>query len=136
MTRLATIEGIGVKFTKTLSAEGITSCERLLATGATRRGRRQIADACGIADSLVLEWINRADLMRIKGISTQYTDLLEVAGVDTVKELRRRNAASLTAKLAEVNSAKRRTLVRQCPAQSQVQQWIDHAKDLNAVVKY
>ncbi len=136
MTGIAAIEGIGVRYTKKLSAEGITSCEKLLAAGATRKGRRQIAEACGIADTLVLEWVNRADLMRVRGVSTQYSDLLEAAGVDTVKELRRRNPASLTAKMMECNTAKRKRLVRQCPAESQVQRWIDHAKQLDPVVKY
>jgi len=136
MTGIAAIEGIGARYTKKLSAEGISSCEKLLEAGATRKGRKQIAEACGIADKLVLEWVNRADLMRVRGVSTQYSDLLEAAGVDTVKELRRRNAASLTAKMLECNTAKRKHLVRQCPAESQVQRWIDHAKELDPVVKY
>jgi len=136
MTGIAAIEGIGARYTKKLSAEGIASCEKLLAAGATRKGRKQIAEACGIADTLVLEWVNRADLMRVRGVSTQYSDLLEAAGVDTVKELRRRNAASLTSMMLARNTAKKRHLVRQCPVESQVQRWIDHAKELDPVVKY
>ena len=97
---------------------------------------QELAEACGIADTRVLEWVNRADLMRVRGVSTQYSDLLEAAGVDTVKELRRRNAASLTEKMIAANNRKKNRLVRQCPAESQVQRWIDHAKTLDAVVKY
>ena len=136
MTGIAAIEGIGAKYKKKLSSEGIVTCERLLAAGATRKGRKQIADSCGISDKLVLEWVNRADLMRVRGVSTQYSDLLEAAGVDTVKELRRRNAASLTEKMVAANTAKKKRLVRQCPAESQVSRWIDHAKELDPVVKY
>ncbi len=136
MTGIAAIEGIGAKYKKKLATEGIVTCEALLDAGATRKGRKQIADQCAISDKLVLEWVNRADLMRVKGVSTQYSDLLEAAGVDTVKELRRRNAASLTAKMAEVNMAKKNKLVRQCPAESQVARWIEHAGELDPVVKY
>ena len=136
MTAIDRIEGIGAKYRKKLSAEGITTCEKLLDAGATRAGRKRIANECGISDKLVLEWVNRADLMRVKGVSTQYSDLLEAAGVDTVKELRRRKASSLTAKMVEANTAKKNRLVRQCPAESQVERWIDHAKTLPPVVKY
>jgi hypothetical protein len=136
MTAIARIEGIGAKYAKKLGSEGINTCEKLLEAGTTRKGRKTIADNCGISDKLVLEWVNRADLMRVNGVSTQYSDLLEAAGVDTVKELRRRNAASLTAKMVEANNAKKNRLVRQCPAESQVGRWIDHAKTLPPVVKY
>lgn len=136
MTAIAAIEGIGVRYTKKLATDGITTCEGLLDAGSTRKGRKVIAEACGISEKLVLEWVNRADLMRVRGVSTQYSDLLEASGVDTVKELRRRNAASLTEKMAAANTAKRKRLVRQCPAESQVQRWIDHAKELPAVVKH
>lgn len=136
MTAIARIEGIGARYAKKLVGEGINTCEKLLDAGATRKGRKAIADKCGISDKLVLEWVNRADLMRVNGVSTQYSDLLEAAGVDTVKELRRRNAASLTNKMVEANNAKKNRLVRQCPSESQVGRWIDHAQTLSPVVKY
>lgn len=136
MTAISCIEGIGPKYAKKLSENGIRSCEKLLEAGATRKGRKALADECGIADTRILEWVNRADLMRVKGVSTQYSDLLEAAGVDTVKELKRRRADNLTAAMAEVNAKKKNKLVRQVPVESQVQRWIDHAKELPAVVKY
>ncbi len=136
MASITAIEGIGKRNAAKLTKEGINTCEKLLDAGATRKGRKQIAESCGISDKRVLEWVNRADLMRVKGVSTQYSDLLEAAGVDTVKELRRRNAASLQAKMAEVNAKKKVPYVRQVPAVTQVQRWIDHAKTLDPVIKH
>lgn len=136
MTAISCIEGIGPKYSKKLSEHGIRSCEKLLEAGATRKGRKGLAETCGIADTRILEWVNRADLMRVKGVSTQYSDLLEAAGVDTVKELRRRRADNLAAAMLEVNTKKKNKLVRQVPVESQVQRWIDHAKELPPVVKY
>ncbi len=136
MTAISSIEGIGPKFSKKLTENGIRSCEKLLEAGATRKGRKVLAEACGIADTRILEWVNRADLMRVAGVSTQYSDLLEAAGVDTVKELRRRRADNLCEAMAKVNKRRKNKLVRQLPVESQVQRWIDSAKSLDAVVKY
>ncbi len=136
MTAISCIEGIGPKFSKKLTENGIRSCEKLLEAGATRKGRKVLAEACGIADTRILEWVNRADLMRVSGVSTQYSDLLEAAGVDTVKELRRRRADNLCEAMAKVNKRRKNKLVRQLPVESQVQRWIDSAKNLDAVVKY
>lgn len=81
-----------------------------------------------MSEKLILGWANRADLTRIKGVSTQYADLLECAGVDTVPELKQRNAENLHAKMAQVNEDK--NLVRKVPALSQVESWVEQAKDL------
>ncbi|MBW1646293.1 MAG: DUF4332 domain-containing protein [Deltaproteobacteria bacterium] len=114
MANLTKIEGIGEAYAAKLSEAGITSLENLLETGSTKKGRSELAAKTGISEKLILNWINRADLMRIKGISTQYADLLEAAGVDTVPELAQRNPENLTAKMAEVNEVKK--LVRQLPS--------------------
>jgi predicted flap endonuclease-1-like 5' DNA nuclease len=105
-----------------------------LEKGATPQGRKALAEQTGISGKLILEWINRADLYRIKGVSEEYSDLLEAAGVDTVPELAQRNAENLYAKLGEVNAAKK--LVRRLPTQSQVSNWIEQAKALPRVVTY
>ena len=85
--KLADIEGIGPAFAAKLSKAGVRSVEGLLKAGATEKGRKEIAAASGIAPKLVLEWVNHADLFRIKGVASEYSDLLEEAGVDTVVEL-------------------------------------------------
>ena len=134
MAKLSDIEGIGEKYAAKLSKAGIGSLEKLLERGCVKKGRKEIAETCGVSEKLILEWVNRADLSRIKGVSTQYADLLECAGVDTVPELAQRNAANLQAKMVEVNSAKK--LVRQIPAVSQVEKWVVQAKDLPRVISH
>ena len=128
MTALADIEGIGPAYADKLKTAGLTSIENLLEVCCTKKGRKDIAEKSGLSEKLILGWANRADLTRIKGVSTQYADLLECAGVDTVPELAQRNAANLQAKMAEVNEEK--SLVRKVPAPSQVEDWVAQAKDL------
>lgn len=134
MTKLAEIEGIGEVYSKKLEEGGISSIEKLLEAGAEKKGRQEIATKCDISEKLVLNWVNRADLARIKGVSTQYADLLECAGVDTVPELAQRNAANLHEKMTSVNEEKK--LVRQVPAASQVEDWVKQAKELPRAINY
>ncbi len=105
MTRLVNIEGIGEVYAQKLKGAGIATIEALLEKGAIPQGRDELAEAAGISGKLILEWVNHADLFRIKGVAEEYSDLLEEAGVDTVPELAQRNAANLYAKLCEVNEA-------------------------------
>ncbi len=84
----------------------MTTEEGLLNAGATKKGRAEIAEKTGISEKLILGWVNRADLSRIKGVGGQYADLLEEAGVDTVPELAQRNAANLTKAMEEANEKK------------------------------
>lgn len=132
--KIEAIEGIGPAFAKKLRKIGVRSTGELLKEGATKKGRAELAEKTGIGDALILEWVNLADLMRIKGVGEEYSDLLEEAGVDTVKELRNRNAANLHAKMLEVNDKKK--LVRRPPALKAVEDWVKQAKKLPPVVKY
>ncbi len=134
MTKLLEIEGIGEAYANQLAEVGVRSLEDLLEKGSTPNGRKDLAEATGISGKLILEWVNLADLFRIKGISEEYSDLLEEAGVDTVVELAQRNAENLYAKLQEVNAEKK--LVRKLPALSQVTSWVAQAKELPRVVQY
>ena len=128
------IEGIGDVYGTKLEANGIKTTDDLLKACATPTGRAKIAEDCGISGKLVLTWSNMADLMRINGIGKQFSELLEAAGVDTVKELRHRNAANLAAKMAEVNAEKK--LAKASPSESQCTEWIEQAKQLDAVLEY
>ncbi|MCJ7619765.1 MAG: DUF4332 domain-containing protein, partial [Anaerolineae bacterium] len=107
MTRLETIEGIGPVYAGQLRAAGIATVDALLAAGATPRGRQVLEQRSGIGHALILEWVNIADLMRVKGVGEEYSDLLEEAGVDTVKELRNRVPENLYEALVKTNEAKR-----------------------------
>ena len=131
---IADIEGIGPVYAEKLAAAGVKTTDALLERGATSKGREELETTTGIGHVLILKWVNRADLYRIKGIGSEYSDLLEVAGVDTVPELAQRNAANLTETLAEANAA--RSLVRRVPTVAEVTDWIDQAKQLPRVVQY
>ena len=134
MTKLADIEGIGETYASKLESIGIKTQEQLLSEGSTPAGRKKITDQSGLSDKLVLKWINRADLARVNGIGSEYADLLEVAGVDTVPELAQRNAKNLHEKLVAVNDDK--NLVRKLPSEIQVEKWIAEAKDLPRAINY
>ncbi len=128
------IEGIGPVYATRLNAIGIMNLHDLLEKGAFPKGREEIATAAGISHALVLKWVNHVDLFRIKGVGSEYADLLEVAGVDTVVELANRNPDNLFAKLTSVNEEKK--LVRKLPVFNQVQDWIEQAKSLPRKINY
>lgn len=134
MTAIIEIEGIGEAYAPKLKAVDISTTEALLDRCATPQGRKDVAEATGINLKLVLEWSNRADLMRIKGVSTQYSDLLEAAGVDTVPELAQRNAQNLHKTMVTTNEDKK--LVRQMPTANQVADWVQQAKALPRALTY
>ncbi len=134
MTRLVDIEGIGQTYASKLKSAGVRSLENLLKQGHNKKGRQSIAKISSVSEKLILEWVNRADLSRIKGVSTQYADMLEQAGVDTIPELAQRNAQNLVAKMAEVNAVKK--LVRKLPSEKQVEGWINQAKSLPRMVTH
>ena len=134
MASIMDIEGVGASHGAKLSDAGVPTTEALLDEGATPAGRKALADATGISEALILRWVNHADLARINGIAGQYGELLEAAGVDTVPELAQRNAASLTAKLTEVNAS--RNLVNRLPGESEVTRWVTEAGALPRVVHY
>lgn len=113
MTALSKIEGIGKIYAKKLKDAGVRSIEALLETGATAKGRKDLAEKTGIGDTLILNWVNRADLFRVLRVGEQYSDLLEEAGVDTVVELAKRKPENLLAKTTEVNTKK--NLVNRLP---------------------
>lgn len=131
---IESIEGIGPKFGAALRNAGVRNVESLLEAGADPKSRRALAEKTGISEPRILRCVNMADLFRINGIASQYAELLEGAGVDTVKELKHRNAENLTQKMEEVNAEKR--LVRRPPSVKVVSGWITQAKDLPAKVSY
>jgi predicted flap endonuclease-1-like 5' DNA nuclease len=134
MTKIMEIEGIGPAIAEKLQAAGVFSIMDLLACGGTVKDRKELAAATGIDESTLLKWINHADLFRIRGIGSEYSDLLEQAGVDTVPELGQRNAKALYEALVKANAEKK--IVRRLPAADQVSKWIKAAKKLPRVIEY
>jgi len=133
-SNLEYIEGIGPVYAAKLNAIGINNLLDLLEKGAFPKGREEVAEATGIGHNLVLKWVNHVDLFRIKGVGSEYADLLEMAGVDTVVELATRNPANLFTTLESVNEEKK--LVRKLPALNQVEDWIEQAKGLPRKINY
>lgn len=134
MTAIIKIEGVGDVYAAKLKEAGINSVEAMLQACTTPQGRKDLAAATGISDKLILEWANRADLARIKGVSTQYSDLLEAAGVDTVPELAQRNPQNLYKAMVSTNESK--SLVRKLPTANQVADWVKQAKELPRALTY
>jgi len=132
--KIIDVEGIGPKFAEKLHAANIQTTEDLLREGRTPGGRNRLSEASGISTGMLLEWINHADLMQLKGVGSEYADLLEAAGVDTVVELARRNAKNLAAAMADFNTQKE--LVRRVPSEAVVEGWIAEAKTLGRSVEY
>ena len=106
----------------------------MLKAGATPKGRKALSAASGCSEKQILKWCNLADLMRVSGIGKQYSELLEAAGIDTVKELRNRNAANTAAKMKEINAKK--NLTRTTPSESMIARWVPSAKSMKPVMKY
>ena len=134
--KIETIEGVGAKYAKILRKNNIASTKALLTRGATKKGRKELAAETKIDETLILKWCNMCDLMRVKGVAEEYSELLEVAGVDTVKELRKRKPANLQTAMAEANAKRKKKLVRQVPGLKQVENWVNSAKELDPVMKY
>jgi predicted flap endonuclease-1-like 5' DNA nuclease len=132
--KIIDIEGIGDVYAEKLQAAGINKVSELLEKCAAPKGRKELAEATGITEKLILKWTNHADLFRINGVGPQFAELLEAAGVDTVKEFRHRVAENLQPKLVEVNDQK--NICNRVPAVSEVQKMIDQAKELEPKMTY
>ncbi|MDO4319828.1 MAG: DUF4332 domain-containing protein [Bacteroidales bacterium] len=132
--KIAEIEGIGPAYAEKLIEAGIATTDDLLDRCASKKGRDEVAEATGISPKLILKWTNHADLFRIKGVAGQFAELLEAAGVDTVKEFRHRVAANLQPRLVEVNDEK--NLCNRVPSLAEVERMIEQAKTLEPRVTY
>ena len=132
--KIEDIEGIGKKYGKKLREMGVGSVGKLLEEGGTRKARAAMAKDLDISPKLILEWVNHADLYRVKGIGSEYSDLLEEAGVDSVKELAQRKPENLAEKIREVNEKKK--LVRRVCGVKMVTKWVDQAKGLPKMVHH
>jgi predicted flap endonuclease-1-like 5' DNA nuclease len=134
MATLAEIEGVGSAYARKLQKAGVRGTSGLLKKGGTAKGRKELAASSGFSTKTLLEWVNRADLFRVRGVGAEFSDLLEGAGVDTVRELAKRDPAKLFDTLTQTNARKK--LVRQTPSLNQVKAWVKQAKSLRVMVTY
>lgn len=132
--KIEEIEGIGPAYAEKLSAADVKTTDDLLKLCCDAKGRKSTAEKTGVSAGQLLKWANMADLMRISGVGSEYSELLEAAGVDTVKELRNRNAENLAVKMAEVNETK--NLTRTVPSEKVVKGWVEQAKTLDPLITH
>ena len=132
--KIIDIEGIGEVYAAKLKEAGVRTTDDLLEKCATRTGRKKMAEATGISEKLILRWTNHADLFRINGVAGQFSELLEAAGVDTIKEFRHRVPANLHAKMEEVNAQK--NLVNRIPSVKEIEKMVAQAKEMEPKVEY
>ena len=133
--KIEEVEGIGDEMGGKLRAVGIATTDDLLMAGASASGRDKVESMTGISGKLILKWVNHVDLMRIPGVGSEYSDLLEAAGVDSPAELAQRNAANLAQTFQELDAARRNT-VRRVPSQETVEEWIASAKKMEMAVSH
>jgi predicted flap endonuclease-1-like 5' DNA nuclease len=134
--KLVEIEGIGPANSKKMNKANIKTVRGLLKKGATRKGRKELVAQTGIKSSVILKWVNMSDLFRIKGIGKQYAELLEKAGVDTVKELKMRKPDHLLAQMEKINNAGKKRLVQALPGLKRVKSWVTQAQKLPPMISY
>lgn len=132
--KIEQIEGVGPAYAEKLMAVGILTTDDLLAKCATPTGRQYIATMTGLSEHLLLTWTNQADLMRVSGIGSEFGQLLESSGVDTVKELAQRNPENLVHAMERINEEKK--LTRVVPALKTVEKWVDSAKSLEPMLTH
>lgn len=132
--KIEDVEGIGPAFGAKLTAAGIKDTDGLLKAAATKKGRETLAEKTGIDKGKILKWANMADLYRVNGVGSEFSELLEASGVDTVKELATRVPGNLAKKLAEINEVKK--LTRRVPTEADITKWIENAKKLPAMLEY
>ena len=133
--KIEEVEGIGPAYAAKLTTAGVDTTDELPERGATPAGRKSLEGATGITHALILEWVNHVDLMRIKGVGSEYSDLLEAAGVDSPAELAQRNAANLARTFQELDAARPNT-VRRVPSEETIAGWIRQAKSLGKTVEH
>jgi uncharacterized protein DUF4332 len=131
---IAELEKIAPGVAATLKSVGIHTTGRLLEAAKNPKGRKTLSAKTGIDEKCILRWANMADRMRIKGVGEDYAELLEAAGVDTVRELKFRNPSKLAKAMAEANT--KRKLVRLLPSEQTVVRWVEHAKKLTLKITY
>jgi len=132
--KIEDVEGIGPVLGEKFRAAGVKDTDALLKNALKPGQRKALAEKTGLSEARVLKFANMVDLYRVSGVGSEYAELLEVAGVDTVPELARRNAASLTQAMAAVSQEKK--LTRQVPTESEVAKWVEQAKGLPRMLEY
>ena len=135
MATITAIDGVTDARADKLREAGVRTTDALLANANTRRRREKLSAEAGISEKVILDLVNQADLMRVRGVSAQSAALLKAVGVDTLKELKRRDAEDLAEAMEQKNSRRKNPLVKRAPSAKTVEKWVEHAKSLKQVVR-
>lgn len=131
---IAKLRGLDEALAGKLKAEGLKDSDLFLETASTPKGRKELAAKCEVDTKVILQLANRADLARVKGVAGVFGDLLEVAGVDTVKELATRRPDNLHKKMVETNDEQK--IAGRNPTMADVEGWVAQAKELPKTLQY
>lgn len=133
MARIDQVAGIDHKQATKLRKVGVRTSKRLIEEAATRRGRTQLSKVSGVSPKDLQAWVHHADLLRVRGVGGEYAELLVAAGVDTLRDLRRRNPTALLAKFIGLNGSDR--VVDRLPTEGMVESWIESARELEPSIR-
>ena len=130
MARVDQVAGIDQKSATKLRKSGIRTARGLSEAVAQPKSRTELSKVTGIDGKLLQQWGNHCELLTVRGVGAEYAELLVEAGVDTVRDLRRRNPTALLAKIISLNGS--RKVVRRLPTESMVEKWIDAAREMDS----
>lgn len=133
MARIDQVAGVSQRQATLLRKAGVRTGKALTEAASTRRGRTELSKATGISPKDLQLWVHHADLLRVRGVGAEYADLLVNSGVDTIRDLRRRNPTALVAKIIGMNGAQK--IVSRLPTESMVEGWIDSAAGLDPSIQ-
>lgn len=136
MATITALDGVTDARAEKLREAGVRTTDALLANANTKKRREKLSKEAGISEKVLLDLVNQTDLMRVKGVSAQSAALLKAVGVDTLKELKRRNAENLAEAMEQKNSRKKEPIVKRAPSPKTVEKWVEQAKSLKPVVKH
>lgn len=133
MARIDQVAGVGHREATKLRKVGVRTSKALTQCASTRRGRSELAKKTGLSPKDLQVWVHHADLLRVRGVGAEYSALLVEAGVDTIRDLRRRNPTALLAKIIGMNGSEK--VVERLPTEAMVEGWIEAAGDLEPSMK-
>ncbi len=136
MATITALDGVTDARAEKLREAGVRTTDALLANANTKKRREKLSKEAGISEKVLLDLVNQTDLMRVKGVSAQSAALLKAVGVDTLKELKRRNAENLAEAMEQKNARKKTPIVKRAPSPKTVEKWVEQAKSLKQVVKH
>lgn len=134
MTSLAKLISIGENNADRLGRLGIDTPVALILSGASSKGRKEIADKTGLKGATILMWVRQAELFRLMGFGEQDANLLQLAGVIDASDLAHQQPALFYQTLLQVKQ--KTNTFYQIPTLSQLTKWINQSKRMLRLITY